>query len=116
MATFSPYEHDEARKIVERKHEDAVRPRNRLSRVAQETGQKAVEGVRKIPYADRAIDLGAGAYEQAVEGLGKALSTTALLTLSNKRLIKKFARRDASVTTMEDIRALDLKVIDAVRP
>lgn len=113
---LSEYETAEAEKVVEHRRVQLMRPDSRAQKIVDDAGRRAIDTVRKVPGADKALELASAGYEQAVTGLSKALRTSARLSLRDKSLLRRYARHDSTIKSIRDVRRLDLEVIDRVRP
>lgn len=121
MADLSPYELRALKQVQEhREHQLAHSPRRLIPEKARtEVSRRAatVTGrVRKSAVGGRAADVATSSYKRVMDGVGKATSRLANTTLSEKRVMKALSRHGHTVTTLSDIRTLDLEVIDNLRP
>lgn len=105
--------------------EDLVRRRDRfLSRRARrllpepvrrrvtETGRAAADKAQQLPGAGQVQRLVAGVAKGATEGVSRA----ALRSLNSDKVVQAFRERDHPVDVIADIRALNLRDVDTIRP
>ena len=91
-------------------------PRRVVPRQVKEAGTKTQRRLESVPGASKALAGAADGYTKAIGGLGRVTSRVSNITLSEGRIIKAYRRRGTTVNELEDIRSLDLKVVDRVRP
>ncbi|MFF0291373.1 EcsC family protein [Streptomyces sp. NPDC005262] len=109
--TLSAYEQREWDRLQERKAASLnkqtrnVIPQQARDRLAS-LGQKAMSA----PGADKV----AAAYGVAAKGLGKAVGDTASRTVSKKRVVEQYRRSGHDIAGLDEIRELDLRVVDEV--
>lgn len=109
--TLSAYEKREWDRLQERK-EAALnkQTRNFIPQQARDRltslGQKAMSA----PGADKV----AAAYGGAAKGLGKVVGDTAGRTVSKKRVVAQYRRNGHDIAGLDEIRELDLRVVDEV--
>lgn len=84
----------------------------RLGEKAAERGKSAGEKIKKVPIVEPALD---GA-KLAAEGLARGSQRLASRTVSPERVLARYRRRGAEIAELEEIRCLDLKVVDKVYP
>ena len=84
----------------------------RVRRRVTEAGQAAAEKGRALPGAEQVQRIMAGLANGATEGV----SRVALSSLSSVRIVERFVDRDHQVEVITDIRGLDLRDIDKIRP
>jgi hypothetical protein len=109
--SLSEYELREWEKLRKRK-ENALgkEVRRLLPPAARDRLATLGEKAKNVPGADKVTT----AYAGAARGIGKALGDTANRTVSKKRVIEQYRRAGHDIETLEDIRALDLRVVDDV--
>ncbi|MFC7793173.1 EcsC family protein [Streptomyces cinereoruber] len=109
--TLSAYEQQEWERLQKRKEASLNKqvrsfiPRQARDRLAL-LGQKAMNA----PGADKV----AAAYGGAAKGLGKAVGSTASRTVSKKRVVEQYRRAGHDISELDEIRELDLRVVDEV--
>lgn len=109
--TLSAYEQREWDRLQKRKAESLnkqtrnVLPPSARDRLAS-LGQKA----KNAPGADKV----AAAYSGAAKGLSKAVGDTASRTVSKKRVVEQYRRAGHDIAGLDEIRELDLRVVDEV--
>lgn len=109
--TLSAYEQREWDRLQKRKatildkQTRNILPQSARDRLAS-LGQKA----KNAPGADKVV----AAYGGAAKGLGKAVGGTASRTVSKKRVIEHYRRAGHDIAGLDDIRALDLRIVDEV--
>ncbi|MER5685340.1 EcsC family protein [Streptomyces sp. NPDC002205] len=109
--TLSAYEQQEWDRLQERKAASLNKQtRNFIPQQARDRlallGQKA----KSAPGADKV----AAAYGVAAKGLGKAVGDTASRTVSKKRVVEQYRRSGHDIAGLDEIRELDLRVVDEV--
>lgn len=109
--TLSPYEEQEWDRLQKRK-EDALnkKARHLLPAAARERVAAVTEAVQSTPAAEAA----AAAYAGAATELGRIIGGAASLTVSNDSVVKQFQKAGHDVSTLGDVRDLDLEYIDSV--
>jgi hypothetical protein len=85
-----------------------ARPKQALVRAGKATARKAGD----VPGAS-AI---AGTLQRAVEGAFGTVDRISVASVRRRAIIKRFARAGHDVVELSDIRSLDLKTVDRVRP
>ncbi|MFD9304091.1 EcsC family protein [Streptomyces sp. NPDC060048] len=109
--TLSAYEQREWDQLQKRK---AVflnkQARNLLPRQARDRLASLGQKARSAPGADKV----AAAYGGAAKGLGKAVGGTASRTVSRKRVVEQYRRAGHDISELDEIRELDLRVVDEV--
>ncbi|MET8028078.1 EcsC family protein [Streptomyces avermitilis] len=109
--TLSAYEQQEWDRLQERKAASLNKqarkllPQQARDRLAS-LGQKAMN----TPGADKV----AAAYGGAAKGLGMAVGGTASRTVSKKRVVEQYRRAGHDIAGLDEIRELDLRVVDEV--
>ncbi|MGW7257756.1 EcsC family protein [Streptomyces sp. NPDC054834] len=109
--TLSAYEQREWDRLQKRKEASLNKQaRNLIPQQARDRlaslGQKAMSA----PGADKVV----AAYGGAAQGLGKAVGGTASRTVSKKRVVEQYRRAGHDVPGLQEIRELDLRVVDEV--
>ncbi|MER5480834.1 EcsC family protein [Streptomyces sp. NPDC002734] len=109
--TLSAYEQKEWDRLQRRK-EDALGKQTRqlIPQQARERLAALGEKAKNVPGADKVT----AAYNGAARGVGKAVGDTASRTVSKKRVIAQYQRAGHEITELDEIRSLDLRVVDAV--
>lgn len=108
---LSAYEQREWDRLQKRKADSLNKqarkllPQSARERLAS-LGQKAMN----TPGADKV----AAAYGGAAKGLGKAVGDTASRTVSKKRVVEQYRRAGHDIAGLDEIRELDLRVVDEV--
>ncbi|MFJ2107577.1 EcsC family protein [Streptomyces microflavus] len=109
--TLSAYELREWDRLQERKAAAlSKRARTFLPPQARERLASLGEKARSAPGADKV----AAAYGGAAKGLGKAVGGTASRTVSEKRVVGQYRRAGHGIAGLDEIRELDLRVLDEV--
>ncbi|MER6270837.1 EcsC family protein [Streptomyces sp900105755] len=109
--TLSDYELREWDKLQKRKAASLGKEsRKLLPQPARDKLASLGQKVKKAPGADKV----AAAYSGAARGLGKAVGDTANRTVSMKRVIEQYRRAGHDIAGLEDIRKLDLQIVDDV--
>ncbi|MCX4741800.1 EcsC family protein [Streptomyces antibioticus] len=109
--TLSAYEQQEWDKLQKRKAASLSKEaRKILPQSARERLASLGQKVKNAPGADKA----AGAYGGAARGLGKAVGDTASRTVSKKRVVEQYRRAGHHLAGLDEIRQLDLHVVDEV--
>ncbi len=108
---LSTYEQREWKRLQQRK-EDSLHKKSRslLPSAARERLAAVGEKAKSVPGADKV----SAAYATAAQGLGQVLGSTSTRTLSEGRVIQKYARAGHDVASLDDIHQIDLSAIDAV--
>ena len=75
-------------------------------------GEAVRDRVAKVPGFERAAAGVRSGYLLAVSGMGKALSDGSRLTLSERRLLRAYAKRGHKIEGIADIRGLDLLTVE----
>lgn len=109
--TLSPYEQKEW-DLLQKRRDDALskKARHLLPAAARDRVSKVADAVKQNPAAEVA----GAAYASAATELGKIIGGAASLTVSNENVLRQFEKAGHSVTTLADIRGLDLEAIDSV--
>lgn len=108
---LSAYEQREWDRLQQRKADALnkrvrkILPQSARDRLAS-LGQKA----RNAPGAEKVV----AAYSGAAQGLGKAVGSTASRTVSQKRVVEQYRRAGHEIAGLDDIRNLDLRVVDDI--
>jgi hypothetical protein len=84
----------------------------KLQGVAQRAGDKVSSTWDKVPGADNLE----GALLKAMEGLKDVALDTAMASVSEKHVINRYVKEGCPITSIADIRKLDLEQIDRVMP
>ncbi|MEU4773958.1 EcsC family protein [Micromonospora sp. NPDC023644] len=98
----------------ERKRRGSLRARA-SSKVALVT-KRAGERIRKVPGADKAMELGDETITKALEGGFKAIFLPAVRSASLDKRVKKLRRKHQDLGTESPFKSLDLKDLDKGRP
>ena len=113
-AEMSPYErktwNDLRQQAEEREQRRILKPEMR--RKISEAGEKASELVKRAPGAAIAEDKLIG----ALEGLRGVTMDAAMVSVSKRRVIERYERRSIKVTSLSDLRHLDLQDCDETVP
>jgi hypothetical protein len=109
--TLSAYEQKEWDRLQKRKA-DALgkQARQLIPQQARERLAALGEKAKNVPGADKVT----AAYNGAARGVGKAVGDTASRTVSKKRVIAQYQRAGHEINELDEIRNLDLRVVDAV--
>jgi len=95
----------------------SVSSRPRVRRVVDAVAGAGGAVGERVPQAARSVGHhGAEAARAVAEGGARAVSRVATMALSPKRVVKAHARAGHPVTKLVDVRALDLQLVDAVKP
>jgi hypothetical protein len=84
---------------------------------ANDRGEQAAQKIRTVPGFNKAAQMARSGYMAAASGLGKGLGNVTKLTLSEGRLVGAYRKKGFDVSTLSDIRKLDLQDVEkSVRP
>lgn len=115
MAHLSNYEKNAlAECVAHRRERLAAAPSRLLPGKVSETAAKVTDQASKLPGAQHATRVAGAAYGWAAGGVAKAMNRTTDVTLSSRRVVRSYTRRDHAVAELHDVRDLDLSVIDRV--
>jgi hypothetical protein len=110
---LSDYEREQLKKVAAHKERILSRKSRRLFPAAVSGMGSGLFGkLAKLPGLREAKDQGAALLDATAAGAGKFMTRTAQLTTSDTHVIDVYARKGHSVARLEDIRKLDLRVID----
>lgn len=109
--TLSAYEQLEWERLQKRKAASlGKQTRNFIPQQARDRLASLGQKAKNAPGADKV----AAAYGGAAKGLSKAVSATANKTVSGKRVVEQYRRAGHDIAELDEIRELDLRVVDAV--
>lgn len=84
---------------------------------ASDRGEQAAQKISGVPGFAKAAHVARSGYLAAASGLGKGLGNVTKLTLSESRLVAAYRKKGFDVSTLADIRRLDLQDVEkSVRP
>jgi len=115
--SLSDYERRALEAIKARKDEKASQQRRRVipksmtDRVTA-TGEAIRDRAERVPGFEKTAARARDGYLQAVSGMGRIFHQASGLTLSEKRLLKAYARRGYRLTDLAEIRTLDLHTVE----
>lgn len=113
--SLSDYEDRAYERVKDRKEKDLNKTVRRIvPKSVKQYGRKVADKVQATPGADKVVDAGSAALATAAEGAGKFMLRTGQLTTSADRVANAYRKRGHVVTSISDIRALDLAEIDKV--
>ena len=121
MGGLSGYEQRALKQVEDHRRRQLARSPRRLvpgrARTAVARRAEAVERkVRASPAGDRALIWAGRAYQRAAQGLHRGTSRLAQATLSERRILRAYRRHGHAADDLAAIGALDLQIIDRVRP
>ncbi len=107
--SLSDYERRALREVNERKEGQVARsPRTIVPRQVRRRAGDLSAKAGQLPGASKVAE----AYTRALQGAATAAAKTSTATLSEDRVLRAFRRRGADVESLEDIRSLDLFVVE----
>jgi hypothetical protein len=122
MADLSPYEQRALAEVDEHKRDVLSRSPRRLvpDKVrdgASRRASAAEQRLRSMPGGDAAMKRIVSGYTASAKGIGKFVTKSGQISLSEERIVRAYRRRGHDVTELEHVRGLDLRVIEKhVRP
>ena len=109
--TLSAYEQREWDRLQKRKADSlSKKTREFLPTKARDRLAVVADKAKNAPGADKV----AAAYAVAAQGLGKAAGSTASRTVSRNGVIKKYQRAGHDISSLDDVRQLDLSAVDSI--
>ncbi|QDB79584.1 EcsC family protein [Georgenia wutianyii] len=107
--SLSRYEEWAMGEVEEHRRAQLARsPRRLVPAQVRKVSDRAATVARNVPGAERVQ----GAYMRAAEGLTRAASKAGQATITPDRVVRAYKRRGYAVDCLEDIRALDLEVVE----
>ena len=112
--TLSAYEQEQLKKVAAHKERSLKPPRRLLPFSVGEARSGLFDKLPKVPGLASVTKPGAALLDATTAGAGKVMARTGDLTTSPARVIAAYRKKGHPVTQLDDIRKLDLRVIDDV--
>lgn len=112
MSDYERIAWERLRAVVAERMDQKSRVPARVRRSMDDAGHKARDAWEKVPGNDDIED----ALSKALGGLKDLTLDPAMASVSEKRVLSRFVKHGHDVKVISDIRALDLELLDRVRP